>query len=172
MNGALAIFASRRAISVLPTPVGPIIRMFFGVISSRSRSSSCMRRQRLRSAMATARLACCWPTMCLSSSETISRGVMFDMDSKASSRSRVQRGSVALEFFDGAVVVGVDTDVAGNGEAALDDIARAEFGAVEQCPRRRLCEGAAGADRDQVVFGLNDIAVAGNDQRCALVGDR
>jgi hypothetical protein len=33
MNGALASRASRRAISVLPTPVGPIIRMFFGVIS-------------------------------------------------------------------------------------------------------------------------------------------
>ena len=33
MNGALASLASRRAISVLPTPVGPIIRMFLGVIS-------------------------------------------------------------------------------------------------------------------------------------------
>jgi len=33
MNGALAKRARRRAISVLPTPVGPIIRMFFGVIS-------------------------------------------------------------------------------------------------------------------------------------------
>ena len=36
MNGAPASFASRRAISVLPTPVGPIIRMFFGSTSSRS----------------------------------------------------------------------------------------------------------------------------------------
>ena len=36
MNGARASFARRRAISVLPTPVGPIIRMFFGVISARS----------------------------------------------------------------------------------------------------------------------------------------
>ena len=35
MKGALASFASRRAISVLPTPVGPIIRMFFGSTSSR-----------------------------------------------------------------------------------------------------------------------------------------
>ena len=33
MKGARASFARRRAISVLPTPVGPIIRMFFGVIS-------------------------------------------------------------------------------------------------------------------------------------------
>ena len=36
MNGARASRARRRAISVLPTPVGPIIRMFFGVISARS----------------------------------------------------------------------------------------------------------------------------------------
>ena len=34
MNGDCASRASRRAISVLPTPVGPIIRMFFGVTSS------------------------------------------------------------------------------------------------------------------------------------------
>jgi hypothetical protein len=41
MNGASASFARRRAISVLPTPVGPIIRMFFGVISWRSGSVTC-----------------------------------------------------------------------------------------------------------------------------------
>ena len=73
-NGAPASLARRRAISVLPTPVGPIIRIFFGRTSSRSRSSSCSRRQRLRNAMATARLASAWPTMKRSSSETISRG--------------------------------------------------------------------------------------------------
>ncbi len=61
MNGARARRARRRAISVLPTPVGPIIRMFFGVISARSGSVTCMRRQRLRSAMATARLAALLP---------------------------------------------------------------------------------------------------------------
>ena len=44
----MASFASRREISVLPTPVGPIIRMFFGSTSSRISSSSCWRRQRLR----------------------------------------------------------------------------------------------------------------------------
>jgi hypothetical protein len=36
--------------------------------------ATCWRRQRLRSAMATARLAASWPTMCLSSSETILHG--------------------------------------------------------------------------------------------------
>ena len=73
-NGAPASFASRREISVLPTPVGPIIRMFFGSTSSRKLPVSCRRRQRLRSAIETARLASVWPTMKRSSSETISRG--------------------------------------------------------------------------------------------------
>jgi hypothetical protein len=50
-------------ISVLPTPVGPIIRMFFGITSSRICPSSCWRRQRLRRAMATARFASFWPMM-------------------------------------------------------------------------------------------------------------
>src|SRR6267142_443925 len=74
MKGAPASFASRRAISVLPTPVGPIIRMFFGSTSSRREPVSCSLRQRLRSAMETARLASAWPIMKRSSSETISRG--------------------------------------------------------------------------------------------------
>ena len=48
MKGAPASLARRREISVLPTPVGPIIRMFLGNTSSRSFSSSFRRRQRLR----------------------------------------------------------------------------------------------------------------------------
>jgi hypothetical protein len=75
MNGDCASFASRRAISVLPTPVGPIIRMFFGVTSSAMSAGRRWRRMRLRSAMATARFAFACPMTCLSSSSTISRGV-------------------------------------------------------------------------------------------------
>jgi hypothetical protein len=63
MNGACASLASRRAISVFPTPVGPIMMMFFGATSSRSSAGSLRRRQRLRRAIATARLARVWPTM-------------------------------------------------------------------------------------------------------------
>jgi hypothetical protein len=37
--------------------------MFLGAISSRSSSGTCWRRQRLRSAIATARFASVWPTM-------------------------------------------------------------------------------------------------------------
>jgi hypothetical protein len=55
-------------------PVGPIIRMFLGAPPRADRPASCCRRQRLRSAIATARLASCWPTMKRSSSDTISRG--------------------------------------------------------------------------------------------------
>ena len=62
-NGALASFDSRRATSVLPTPVGPIIRMFLGMISSRSGEATRCRLHRLRIAIATARLASACPTM-------------------------------------------------------------------------------------------------------------
>ena len=59
MKGDWASRARRRAISVFPTPVGPIIRMFFGATSSASSGVSFCLRVRLRSAMATARLALC-----------------------------------------------------------------------------------------------------------------
>ena len=75
-KGELVSFARRRAISVLPTPVGPIMMMFFGMMSSARSGSSFCRRIRLRSAIATARLAACCPTTYLSSSATISRGVI------------------------------------------------------------------------------------------------
>src|SRR6185436_13240497 len=110
MNGACASFASRRAISVLPTPVGPIIKMFFGVISLRSGSLTCARRQRLRSAIATARFASCWPTMCLSSSSTISRGVI----------------DMALQLLDRDRGVRIDADLARDRQRLLDDRARVE----------------------------------------------
>ncbi len=63
MNGAPASRANRRAISVFPTPVGPIMMMLFGRISSRIPSGACCRRQRFRIAMATAFLALACPTM-------------------------------------------------------------------------------------------------------------
>jgi hypothetical protein len=74
-NGASASFASRRLISVLPQPVGPIINMFFGVTSSRRPFSSCWRRHRLRNATATARFASVWPTICSSRAATTALGV-------------------------------------------------------------------------------------------------
>ncbi|MEN2840875.1 hypothetical protein HPFOLIGI_03124 [Mannheimia haemolytica] len=76
IKGALASFAKRRAISVLPTPVGPIIKIFLGVTSWRRSSGNCILLQRLRKAIATARFASFCPIMCASNSETISRGVI------------------------------------------------------------------------------------------------
>ena len=78
--------ASRRAISVLPTPVGPIIRMFFGATSSAISADSFCRRMRFRSAMATARFAAFCPMTYLSSSATICLGV------SASTRDEVVSG--------------------------------------------------------------------------------
>src|SRR5690606_19051502 len=117
MKGASASFARRRAISVLPTPVGPIMRMFLGVISGRSAASTCWRRQRLRSAMATARLASAWPTMWRSSSETISCGVMED---------------ISVESLYRVVHVRVDAQLAGNFKRLLDDLGRGKLAVLEQ----------------------------------------
>ena len=64
---------------ITPELFATVQRMLGGVISPRSGSGTCWRRHRLRNAMATARFASCCPTMCLSSSETISCGVIDDM---------------------------------------------------------------------------------------------
>src|ERR1700690_1097763 len=129
MNGALASLASLRAISVFPTPVGPIMRMFFGGISGRRASATCCRRQRLRSAIATARFAAFWPTMCLSSSSTISRGVMCDI------------GSLPLEFLDGQIAIRVNTDIRRDIQRPFDDVARLQAALHEsQCRSLRVAE--------------------------------
>src|SRR5690606_14686991 len=136
MKGAFASLARRRAISVLPTPVGPIMRMFFGTISWRRGSGTCCWRQRLRSATATERLARSCPTMCLSSSETISPGVIFRADIAIGGR-REPVGN--LQGFHDVVLVSVDTQIAGNGERLADDLFRREFGVLQQRQRGGLC---------------------------------
>src|SRR5580700_1596452 len=156
MKGALASRASLRAISVLPTPVGPIIRMFFGVISWRRPSATCWRRQRLRRAIATARFAAFWPTMCLSNSSTISRGVIWD---------------IGLEFFDCQMAVRIDTDIRRDIERALDDVARRQLGSLNQRQGRRLRITSARAEGDQIVLRLDHVAVARNDVGALAVGN-
>src|SRR5215471_830648 len=93
MKGHPASRARRRAISVFPTPVGPIIKIFFGRTSSAISGGSFWRRTRLRNATATARFAAACPTMYLSSSDTISRGVM---SSSAGSNSASSAGTEPL----------------------------------------------------------------------------
>src|SRR5690606_23778668 len=133
-NGALTSRARRRAISVLPTPVGPIIKMFFGLISSRRPSGSFWRRQRLRKATATARLAAFWPTMYLSSSATISRGV-----------------SSMSHFLHDDAVVGVHAHRRGDTQRLLGDLPRGKRRMGRQRLGRRQGEGAARADGGHVV---------------------
>jgi hypothetical protein len=59
MNGESAIRARRRAISVFPTPVVPIIKIFFGSTSWAISSGSFCLRMRFRNATATAFFAAC-----------------------------------------------------------------------------------------------------------------
>src|SRR5580698_10422143 len=162
MNGASASFARRRAISVLPTPVGPIIRMFFGVISWRKGSATCWRRQRLRSATATAFFARPWPMICLSSSETISAGVMVVIAFPWVFRS--------LYRLDDAVVVRINAHVACDRQRFFDDIAGREFGVFGERLRRGLRIRTARSDRANAVFRVEHVAVAGDDERGLRVG--
>src|SRR5687767_15832423 len=111
MNGDCASRASRRAISVLPTPVGPIIRMFFGVTSSAMSGDSRWRRMRLRRAMATARFALAWPITNLSSSATIWRGVSDPTDDALRSGRKM---GTELQLLDRQDAVGIDADFSGD----------------------------------------------------------
>src|SRR5437868_2225257 len=153
MKGAFASRASRRAISVLPTPVGPIINMFFGVISCRSGSATCWRRQRLRSAMATARFARPCPTMYLSSSWTISCGCIEPI------RPLIQQP--LFEEFDGPLMVGVDAEICGNRERLVDDFARAELRVLQERQRGALRIRPARADGDDAELGVVAIGSGG-----------
>ena len=73
-NGASANFDNRLDISVLPTPVGPIIKIFFGSTSFFiSPLSACLLHLFLN-ATATAFFALFCPTTNLSNSDTISLG--------------------------------------------------------------------------------------------------
>src|SRR6185436_20270961 len=132
MNGASASRARRRAISVLPTPVGPIMRMFLGVISWRSGSATCCRRQRLRRAIATARLALACPTMYLSSSCTISWGVIPLMSEGRS-----------FQYLNGSLMIGINAKIGRDRQRPFDDVARAELGIFQQRLRRALRVGPA-----------------------------
>src|ERR1700746_2809487 len=137
MNGASARRARRRAISVLPTPVGPIIRMFFGAISLRSGSATCWRRQRLRSATATARLARCWPTMCLFNSWTISFGVII---------GGANPRAASFERLDRLALIGVDAQVGGDRQRARHDVGWRQVRVVQQGTCRGLGVRVARAD--------------------------
>ena len=74
-KGAFTSFDNRLAISVLPTPVGPIIRIFLGFTSSLNSSGNKFLLYLFLKAMATAFFASLWPIIYLSNSSTICFGV-------------------------------------------------------------------------------------------------
>ena len=78
---------------------------------------------------------------------------------------------IGVQLLDSQVAVGIDADVAGNVEAGFDDLASRQLGVHQQGARGGLRVGATGTDGDQPFFRLDDIAVAGDDQRGVLVGD-
>src|SRR5947208_2398319 len=177
MKGASASRARRRAISVLPTPVGPIIRMFLGVISCRRGSPTRWRRQRFLRAIATARFARVWPTMYLSSSWTISWGVMEDMGAEAESGgsrdcTRPWTAAALVQRFDDDLLIGVDAQVGGDRKGPANDGLRVELGIFEERARCRLRVGASRANRDQPQLRFDDVAHPGDDQRGFAVGHR
>src|SRR4026207_502465 len=127
MNGDCARRARRRAISVLPTPAAPSSRLFGGATSPASSGASFWRRPRLRNAMATARLALCWPTTYLSSSATIWRGV-----SASTTGTRAETVTVTSELLDHDVGIGVDAQPRGNRHRLLRDRARIQRAVLRQ----------------------------------------
>src|SRR5205814_9922921 len=157
MNGDCARRASRRAISVLPTPVGPIIRMFFGVTSSAMSAGSCWRRIRLRNAMATARFAFAWPMTYLSSSETISRGV----SERAAVAVLSGRKMAISQFFDREIRVGINADVGGDVHRFGGNLPRIELTVPRQRSGRGQCERPTRPDRYYAIVRLDEIARTG-----------
>ncbi|MNO05131.1 hypothetical protein D3C81_2263930 [compost metagenome] len=69
-------------------------------------------------------------------------------------------------------MVGVNTDVAGDGQGFLHDFAGAHFGIFQQRAGGRLGIRATGADRNQIIFRLDYVTVTGDDQRGILIGYR
>src|SRR5262245_16909358 len=130
--------------------------IFFGATSSRSSGDSCCRRQRLRRAMATARLALSCPTIYLSSSCTISRGV---------SASIPRPDWLRLEFFEVNVTVGVDTNICRDTHRRLDDFTSAQRRVLLQstCCSQRI--RTTRANTNDAIIWFNDIACARENQR-------
>jgi len=68
-------------------------------------------------------------------------------------------------------VIGVNADIAGYFQTLFNDVSSTEVGILEQSHSGRLGERATGADGDQIVFGLNHIAVANKDASLIITGN-
>src|SRR5689334_8806040 len=117
--------------------------------------------------MATARFALAWPTTCLSSSATISRGV----SAWASDAGTSRRGIDMSEFFDDQLAVRVDADVGGDGHRVLDDGSRVERAVLDEGARRGKGVRSARSNPHHAVVGLDEVAGAGEEIHRARIGD-
>src|SRR5215204_4514044 len=161
MNGAPASFARRRAISVFPTPVGPMRMMLFGEISLRMDSGACWRRQRLRSAMATAFLASACPTMYRSSSATICRGVR---SARRANACCVRGEAMSARLEHGDVGIGVHADLAGDRERLAHDVRGGELRVDGERTRRGERVRATRSNGEDAVVRLDQLSRAGDDE--------
>jgi len=157
-KGASASLASLRATSVLPQPVGPIIRMFLGTISARRASGTRRRRQRARRALATARLASGWPTMWRSRRATTSEGVS---EASRASSSSSWKALLLLLPLGGAATVGVGGGAGGEGSSGGGATAAASAEKERCCCERRRVEEARAAKVPIDDVGRSDAAADG-----------
>src|SRR5262245_34169492 len=118
--------------------------------------------------------------MCLSSSWTISCGVMLDIGRTLHTKADHPAGCLVpsrlrdeqlFQDLDDDVLVRVDAKISGDREALAYDRFGVERGILEQRSRRRLSVGSARPDRDQPVLWFQDVARAGDHERTLAVGD-
>src|SRR5688572_22969736 len=77
---------------------------------------------------------------------------------------RVRRQASGFQLVDDEIPVRVDTDIRRYVQRPLDDVARREVGARDERAGGGQRERPAGADGGHVVLGLDDVAVAGDDE--------
>src|SRR5438093_7251636 len=170
MNGAWDSFASRREISVFPTPVGPIMMMFLGMTSSRKCDGSRWRRHRVRSAIATIRLASRCPMTYRSSSSTIWRGVklsspcacLFSLMIYLEPEALTPRSSCPYWYI---------YQCRRQSAPIPRQYPGIQIGVAQQRPRGGQGIRPAGPDRQDAVFRLDDVAGPRDDQGMRTVGD-
>ena len=191
MNGARAREpARRRAISVLPTPVGPIIRMFLGVISPRSSrqlaggASGCAW-QWPRRAWQPAGRRCGGRVRRRSPGGHAAHGTVgAKAQEQGSHRHRAtekfKRLGISLcrlcVLWLCFAAVGPTLRACGSGwcrcksrqrsPAILHDVSGAQIAVIQQ--RRRRLRGRARPDGHDAPLGFQHVAIAGDDQEAVL----
>src|SRR5882762_336504 len=165
-NGAPASRARRRAISVFPTPVGPIMMMLFGMISSRmssgvwARASGCAPRWRPpASRPPVPRYSGPAPPRSSGAAALPARGAAPPPAPGQAVAPRLPACAWArpLELQNGDVRVGVHADLGGDLERPLHDVLRGEARRRGEGPGRGERVVTARADRQDPVVRLDQL---------------